>query len=190
MEGLLARAALLLFADGTTSARRKQVARTSFLQSEATRSGHLRVTGMARRHLDNRRHRAFIPRIVFRARRGHDTPACGKSAGGREIFRLRGRPTSRPGGAPGGAAPVQRASQTRWIGRRASRAGVATPFVRRVPGASSAPARGLASPWRLPALHSLSERKKGTGGPAPAKQQGRRSVGFHSSLILHPYLRK
>src|SRR5580704_3878327 len=37
----------------------------------------------------------------------------------------------RPGGAPGGAAPVQRASQPRWIGRRASRAGVATPFVRR-----------------------------------------------------------
>src|SRR5271169_1773607 len=87
-------------------------------------------------------------------------------------------PNRRPGGALGGAAPVQRASQTRWIGRRASRAGVATPFVRRVPGASSAPARGLASPWRLPALHSLSERKQGTGGPAPAKQQGQRSVGF------------
>jgi hypothetical protein len=150
--------------------------------------GHLRVTGMARLHLDNRRRRAFIPRIVFRARRGHDTPACGKSASGREILRSRGRPTSRPRGAPGGAAPVQRASQTRWIGRRVSRAGVATPFVRRVPGASSAPARGLASPWRLPALHSLSERKKGTGGPAPAKQQGRRSVGYIHSSSSRAYL--
>src|SRR5579862_2269331 len=93
--------------------------------------------------------------------------------------RFRDRPVEirRSGGAPGGAAPVQRASQTRWIGRRVSRAGVATPFVRRDPGASQTPVRGLASPWRLPALHSLSERKKGTGGPAPAKQQGRRSVG-------------
>jgi len=123
-------------------------------------------------------------RIIFRTRRAHDTLTCGKSASGREILRSRGRPTSRPGGAPGGAAPVQRASQTRWIGRRASRAGVATPFVRRVTGASSAPARGLASPWRLPALHSRSERKMGTGGPAPAKQQGRRSVGFVMVAVL------
>src|SRR5580704_5872832 len=63
--------------------------------------------------------------------------------------RFRNRPVEirRSGGAPGGAAPVQRASQTRWIGRRASRAGVATPFVRRaIPeprklrqGASQAP---------------------------------------------------
>src|ERR1700722_6606184 len=48
----------------------------------------------------------------------------------------------------------------------------------RDPGASQAPARGLASPWRLPALHSLSERKQRTGGPAPAKQEGQRSVGL------------
>src|SRR3984957_15775494 len=48
----------------------------------------------------------------------------------------------------------------------------------RDPGASQAPVRGLASPWRLPALHSLPERKQGTGGPAPAKPQRRRSVGY------------
>jgi len=94
----------------------------------------------------------------------------------------------RPGGALGGAAPVQRASQTRWIGRRASRAGVATPFVWRDPGASQAPARGLASPWRLPALHSRSERKQGTGGPAPAHQPGRRSVGYIHSSSSRAYL--
>ena len=51
---------------------------------------------MTRRHLDNRRRRAFIPRIIFRARRAHDTPACGKSASGRDIFRSRGPTTGRP----------------------------------------------------------------------------------------------
>ena len=122
---------------------------------------------------------AFIPRSNCHARRDHEASEWGSAkAGGRISPLSRSALKCRPGGAPGGAAPVQRASQPRWIGRRASRAGVATPFVRRVPGASSAPARGLASPWRLPALHSRSERKMGTGGPAPAKQRGRRSVGF------------
>jgi hypothetical protein len=56
----------------------------------------LESNGNGAGRLDNRCHRVFIPRIVFRARRGHDTPACGKSASGRKILRSRGRPTSRP----------------------------------------------------------------------------------------------
>jgi hypothetical protein len=85
---------------------------------------------MARRHLDNRRFRAFIPRIVFRARCAHDTPTCGKSASGRKILRVRGRPTSRPverreaqrpfsglrNPVGSDAAPRERASQPRSSG--------------------------------------------------------------------------
>src|SRR5580658_8908690 len=90
----------------------------------------------------------------------------------RPVFNLR------PRGAPGGAAPVQRASQPRWIGRRASRAGVATPFVRRaIPeprklrqGVSQAPGAS-----RRSILVQNGNRE--TGGPAPAQQQGQRSVG-------------
>jgi hypothetical protein len=140
--------------------------------------GHLRVTGMARWHLDNCCYGAFIPRIVFRARRAHDTPACGKSASGREIFRSWGRPTSRPVERREAQRPIS--GLRKPVGRLAPRlaSGRRNPVRQaRDPGASQAPARGLASPWRLPALHSLSERKQGTGDPAPAHQQGRRSVG-------------
>src|ERR1700731_3264071 len=100
--------------------------------------------------------------------------------------RFRDRPVEirRSGGAPGGAAPVQRASQPRWIGRRASRAGVATPFVRRGPGASQAPARGLASPWRLPALHSLFGTEKGNGRPRARSSAGAAERWLHSLLIV------
>jgi hypothetical protein len=127
--------------------------------------GHLRMTGMARRHLDNSRCRAFIPRIIFRARRGHDTPTCGKSASGRQILRSRGRPTNRPGGAPGGAAPVRRASQTCRIGRRASRAGVATPFVRRAIRSLASSGKGSRKPLAPPGAPFSFRREKGNGRP-------------------------
>jgi hypothetical protein len=48
-----------------------------------------------------------------------------------------------------------------------------------VPAGYASPSRGLASPWRLPALHSpFGETEKGTPAHPRRKQQGRRSFAF------------
>ena len=104
-------------------------------------------------------------RIIFRTRRAHDTLTCGKSASGREILRSRGRPTNRPGGAPGGAAPVRRASQTCRIGRRASRAGVATPFVRRAIRSLASSGKGSRKPLAPPGAPFSFRTETGNGRP-------------------------
>ena len=90
----------------------------------------------------------------------------------------------RRGGAPGGAASGQQASQTCRCGTRAPRDGIRNPVLKTgqaggSPAGSSAARetprsqgalRGLAHPWRLPALHSplRRERENGTGHPRPS----------------------
>ena len=92
---------------------------------------------------------------------------------------------------PGTGWPVERREAQRPAGRprkpagfgRARLAGRPRKPVRlaRETGASQAPERGLANPWRLPALHCphpLGERKKGHRRARAVKQQGRRSFGL------------
>jgi len=143
--------------------------------------GHLRVTGMARRHLDNRRRRAFIPRIIFRARRGHDTPVCGKSASGREILRARGRQVGR------------------WsAGRRSARsAGFATPLDRtpRLASGHRNPVRqarsrslvssgkGSRKPLAPPGAPFSFRTENGNGRPRARSSAGAAERWLHSLLI-------
>jgi len=155
MEGLLARAALLLF---------------RFCGSFSARS-----------LLD---FCALIPSWSFALRRDHDAPR-GRAKAGAASRPLSRRPVIlRPGGAPGGAAPVQRASQPRWTFGAAPRERASQP---RSSGAIPEPRKLRQGVSQTPGASRRSirflERKKGTGGPAPAKQQGRWSVGGAHKLV-------
>jgi hypothetical protein len=131
---------------------------------------------------------ACIPRSIpfLPVRRRHDTPA-GRAGRKRrpEIRPLDFRGRRKPaGGAPGGAAPGRQASQTCRM-RRARLAGGPRKPIRsaRETGASQAPERGLANPWRLPALHSFGNGKRARRTRRPSKQYGRRSVGYGSFAV-------
>jgi hypothetical protein len=82
-----------------------------------------------------------------------------------------GRRPGLPAFGAGASRPVERREAQRpagrprkpagYLGARASRTGLASPpGLARETGASQAPERGLASPWRLPALHSSSRKGK------------------------------
>src|SRR4051794_41482547 len=71
--------------------------------------------------------------------------------------------------------------------RKPVRMGLANPFRQGCAGSPGIkhrlPPRGLANPWRLPALHSPSGiRKEGPAVPTPSKTTGRRSFG--SALVI------
>src|SRR4051794_15806663 len=71
--------------------------------------------------------------------------------------------------------------------RNPVRMGLANPFRQGCAGSPGLkhrlPPRGLANPWRLPALHSpLGKRKKGPAAPTPRQITGRRSFG--SALVI------
>src|ERR1700682_2846972 len=131
-------------------------------------------------------HCVFIPRPFLHFWRAHETRRAGRPEAGRWFLgRFRGR----------------HKKPARWsAGRRSARsAGFANPFdptprlangrrnpVRqaRDPGASQAPVRGLASPWRLPALHSLFGTEKGNGRPRARLATGVAERWLHSLLIV------
>src|SRR5205807_7495339 len=96
--------------------------------------------------------------------------------------RDRGNPRS-VGGAPGGAGPyVTGVAHPGWRARWHARGARAGSFAKSLPREPRKLPRGLANPWRLPALHHLASAREEKGArayPAPEnKEHGRRSVGY------------
>jgi hypothetical protein len=124
--------------------------------------------------------------------RGGKGPAAERRAGRHPAHRGRACASiaqARPNGAPGGAAPGRRASQTRRSRGARARGGLRNPAseIRRAgcPIARAAQ-RGLANPWRLPALHSLRGKEKGFGLPG-ADQRMRAMMHVTTALIRCRY---
>src|SRR5690349_9881265 len=123
---------------------------------------------------------ARLTRLLFRNKepfKGLAALLAVSSGGGAAGPRGPGETSRAVGGAPGGAAPRPQASQTCRMWRARPEAGLANPPLtngaRGGPIARDPPTRGLANPWRLPALHSPSgERKKGHRPPRADQRTG------------------